>query len=62
MGIYEYQCPAGHITERFASLSERPESLQCEHEGCGQDATRIVSAVRTTFHMNDRKAIKRKGK
>jgi hypothetical protein len=64
MGTYEYLCPSNHVTERFVSLADRPEQIPCEHPECQEInavATRVVSAVRTTFHANDRKAIKRKG-
>lgn len=58
MGIFEYECPAGHVTDHFVSLSERETEIPCETEGCGQVARFVVSAARTTFHANDRKAIK----
>jgi putative FmdB family regulatory protein len=60
MGVFEYQCSSGHITEKFVPLSERPEQIFCDT--CGETARRIVSAVKTTFHANDRKAIKREGR
>jgi hypothetical protein len=62
MGIYEYQCGSGHISERFVSLAERPDHIPCTRDGCGKTASRCVSAVKTTFHHADRKAIKRSGR
>lgn len=59
MGVYEYQCQHGHITEFFRPLAERAVPVECST--CKETATLIVSAVQTTFHANDRKAIKRSG-
>lgn len=61
MGIYEFECPAGHVTEKMVSLSERPPSVACEHEGCKEQAQFVVSATPTTFRAQDRKAFKRQG-
>jgi hypothetical protein len=66
MPVYEYACPRGHVTEKFVSLSERPQFIDCEggasDSPCLHQAERIVSAPKTTFHANDRKAIKREGR
>jgi hypothetical protein len=62
MGVYEYQCRHNHVTEKFVSLSERPLSVPCEHEGCKETATFVVSATPTTFRAADRKAFKRGGR
>ena len=56
MGIYEYQCPNGHVTEKMQSMSDRQRPVTCDH--CAEMAQFIVSATPTTFHANDRKAIK----
>lgn len=58
MGLFEYTCGVGHITERLVSLKDRPEIIPCEHEGCALASRLTVSAARTTFHANDRKSIK----
>jgi len=58
MGVFEFQCPKGHITDHFVSLAERPALIRCETKGCEEIAKFIVSAAKTTFHANDRKAIK----
>lgn len=64
MGVFEYECPAGHTTDHFVSLNERPQTIPCGHkdeEGnsdCDKTAEFVVSAPKTTFHANDRKAIK----
>jgi hypothetical protein len=66
MGIFEYECPAGHITEHFVSLAERPDNIPCAK--CGTDdadivfAKRVLSATPTTFRAMDRKAFKRTGR
>jgi len=60
MGIYEYQCGAGHITELMVALKDRPDTVMCDH--CkAADAKLIMSATPTTFRANDRKAFKRQG-
>jgi hypothetical protein len=64
MGIYEYQCPVGHVTELMAKLENRPATIKCdkgEPLTCGRDATPILSATPTSFRQNDRKAFKRQG-
>ena len=58
MGVFEYECPLGHVTDHYVSLAERPATIQCKTEGCKEIAKFIVSAAKTTFHANDRKAIK----
>ena len=58
MALYEFECKSKHVTERFVSLAERPATVKCET--CGTPAKFIVSAARTTFHANDRRAIKGK--
>ena len=66
MGIYEYQCPRGHVTERFVKLEERSQQIECEggteDVPCLEHADLIVSATPTTFRANDRKAFKRTGR
>jgi hypothetical protein len=69
MGIYEYQCPAGHITEHFVSLAERPDNIPCSKcpnpNNLDADivfAKRVLSATPTTFRAMDRKAFKRSGR
>jgi hypothetical protein len=57
MGIYEYECSDGHVSELFVKLAERPDTIRCAQCGCGT-AYLIVSGPQTTFHANDRKAIK----
>jgi hypothetical protein len=56
MGVFEYECPSGHVTDHLVALAERPNTIPCVT--CGQSARYIISAARTTFHANDRKAIK----
>jgi hypothetical protein len=58
MGVFEFECPDGHITNLLVSYSERPAEIACGTEGCGKPAKFIVSSPKTTFHANDRKAIK----
>ena len=66
MGIFEYECPKGHVTEHFVSLAERPDNIPCAH--CGSNdaeitwAKRITSAVKTTFRQMDRSAFKRRNR
>lgn len=60
MGIYEYQCPEGHLTELFVPLSARPQQIQCPCN-CNEFAQLILSATPTSFRANDRKAFKRQG-
>jgi putative FmdB family regulatory protein len=60
MGIYEYQCSCGRVTEKMVPLAERPHSIPCP---CGKEqAHYVVSATPTTFRANDRKAFKRGGR
>lgn len=61
MGVFEYECSRGHVTDHFVPLAERPQEIPCGHEGCTESARYVVSAAKTTFHANDRKAIKRRG-
>jgi hypothetical protein len=58
MGVFEYECPVLHVTDHYVSLAERPATIPCGVPGCKETARYIVSAARTTFHANDRKAIK----
>lgn len=58
MGVFEFECPRGHVTDHFVSLAERPVQIRCGAAGCDEFARFIVSAAKTTFHANDRKAIK----
>lgn len=60
MGIYEYQCPEGHVTELMVKLSEKPDTIRCDQCDCAT-ATPILSATPTSFRQNDRKAFKRQG-
>uniref|UniRef100_A0A6M3KVX2 Putative regulatory protein FmdB zinc ribbon domain-containing protein n=1 Tax=viral metagenome TaxID=1070528 RepID=A0A6M3KVX2_9ZZZZ len=46
MGLYEYKCDKGHITEVRRLSQERDEPIQCE---CGRIAKRIFSSVNFTF-------------
>jgi hypothetical protein len=62
MGIYEYQCEAGHISELMVKLENKPAHTPCTHEGCLDVATPIMSATPTTFRQMDRKAFKRSGR
>ena len=39
MPIYEFECPEGTITERYASMET--EEIECPK--CGQKAKRIIS-------------------
>jgi hypothetical protein len=61
MGIYEYQCEAGHIIELMVRFEARPNTVNCTHEGCRSIAKFVLSATPTTFRQNDRKAFKRSG-
>ncbi len=56
MAIYEYQCPEGHVTTHMSTFADKPTTVKCEH--CDKAAEFVVSATPTTFHANDRKAIK----
>ncbi len=55
MGLFEFVCPNGHVTEDLYSLKTRPDAIKC---ACGEEAKLTISAVKTNFHANDRKAIK----
>ena len=59
MGIYEYQCPNGHVTEKMVPMSDRQTPVTCDH--CAEMANPIMSATPTSFRQNDRKAFKRQG-
>jgi hypothetical protein len=69
MGIYEFECPNGHVTEGHYTLADRPTSIKCEHtvednsggHQCWLDAKFVLSATPTSFRQNDRKAFKRQG-
>jgi hypothetical protein len=61
MGIFEYQCPHGHVTELFVPLKDRPDTVDCNDHTCGYKAQLVLSATPTTFRANDRKAFKRQG-
>jgi putative FmdB family regulatory protein len=41
MPTYEYRCPSGHITEKFAKISEATAQIQCAV--CGAVAERQIS-------------------
>jgi hypothetical protein len=58
MAVFEFECSRGHVTDHYVPLAERPPSIPCGTKGCGEVAKFIISAARTTFHANDRKAIK----
>ena len=60
MGIFEYQCVNKHTEEYFGKHETKPDGIECSK--CGELATPVVSAVATTFHANDRRALKRHGK
>jgi hypothetical protein len=60
MGIYEYECLLGHVTELFVPLKDRPASTPCDE--CKEPAHFVTSAVPTTFRQMDRKAFKRTGR
>ena len=62
MGIYEYECPKGHISERFVSFEEKPDEVLCDHIDCDFMAQPITSAVKTTFRHMDRTAFKRRNR
>lgn len=38
--IYEYECGAGHVSERMRKMADRNLSVVCH---CGKDASLIVS-------------------
>jgi hypothetical protein len=65
MGVFEYQCPRGHITEKFVPLADRPAHVDCEggteDVPCLHTAELVLSATPTTFRAMDRKAFKRSG-
>lgn len=58
MGIFEYECPQGHSTEKMRPVSKRHEPVTCET--CQEPAIRILSPTATTFRAMDRKAFKRR--
>lgn len=60
MGIFEYECPAGHITELMVRLENRPPMTECAT--CHTAAKFVVSATPTTFRVNDRSAFKRRNR
>lgn len=55
MPIFEYQCPNGHLQEKLVS---RDHVVRVPCNKCAATAKRILSATKTTFKENDRKAIK----
>lgn len=62
MGIYEYECAAGHVSERFVPLAEKPAEVLCDEIECDLMAHPVLSATPTTFRQMDRKAFKRSGR
>ena len=66
MGIYEFECPNGHITDMMVPLELRPATKTCGHDlgshRCTEEAKFVVSATPTTFRAQDRKAFKRVGR
>lgn len=59
MGIYEYQCGRGHVSDLMVRHEQRPHEIDCTHPGCKEKAKFVVSATPTTFRANDRRAFKR---
>jgi predicted nucleic acid-binding Zn ribbon protein len=47
--IFEFQCEAGHITEKY--IDYETSVVPCE--ACGNDAKRIISAVRISLDGTD---------
>lgn len=62
MGLFEFQCADGHVSEWRGPYKERPDVMPCQTPGCKEDAYSILSPVPTTFRANDRRAFKRHGK
>jgi len=62
MAVFEYQCAAGHVSERFVKLAEKPAEILCDHIDCDFMAQPITSAVKTTFRCMDRTAFKRRNR
>jgi len=42
MPIYEYECAAGHRTERYSTMTDMQQIVSCP---CGLDAHKIISKV-----------------
>lgn len=62
MGIFEYACPRGHVTERHVNHYDRPTSIPCTTPNCTETAAHVLSATPTTLRVNDRKAFKGRNK
>lgn len=58
MGIYEFECPKGHVSDLLIRLESRPQEIYCTYPGCKEKAKFVVSATPTTFRANDRRAFK----
>ncbi len=60
--IYDYECPKGHKHSVTQSITDyKPGDVPCKAKRCREMAIRVIAPTATTFHHNDRKAIKRKG-
>lgn len=53
---YEYRCSNDHITTQDRQMADRNVDILCSV--CNQTATRILSAVPTTFRFADTSAEK----
>lgn len=56
MPIYDYQCPAGHNSERFTSVADRNTPNLCPE--CHEPAERIPSAPATPV-LNPARPVRR---
>lgn len=62
MSVFEYECPCGHVSNVMCKIADRPDQILCHDVDCDHVAKFVLSATKTTFHANDRKAIKREGR
>jgi hypothetical protein len=62
MGLFDFQCPEGHVTEWRGKYEDRPDVIPCETPGCKEHAEFVLSPVPTTFRAMDRRAFKRGGR
>jgi putative FmdB family regulatory protein len=43
MPLYDYRCPSGDVVEKFFTMNEKPDSIDCPQ--CGQVASSVLPAI-----------------
>jgi len=54
MPVYEYRCPEGHRSEKFAPMRDCEKPIKCPQ--CGEVAVRIISLPNTDLVENKRES------